>query len=102
MFMQRVSVYPSPQSIAEIRSLLVDRVTLQQGRGIRVALSELVAGSKTPQFVVTTLFEDLAAFEVQRKQYSDPESQKLVAKLASLVRKPLAYDLLEVLVPMPS
>jgi quinol monooxygenase YgiN len=103
MYMQRVSLYPQPEKVAEVRALLVERVKARQSSGIRVALAELIAGSDTPQFTVSTLFEDLAAFEAFRKRdQSDADFQKFVAKIASLIRKPAVFDLMEVLVPMPS
>ena len=103
MYMQRIFLYPHPEKIAEVRALLVERAKARQASGIRVALAELIAGSDTPQFTVSTLFEDLAAFEAFRKRdQSDADFQKFVAKIGSLIRKPTAFDLLEVLVPMPS
>ncbi len=103
MYMQRISIYPDPEKIADVRSLLLERAKARQGAGIRLALSELVAGSDTPQFTVSTLFDDLAAFEAQRKRdQSDGDFQKFVGKIASLIRKPTAFDLMEVLVQMPS
>ncbi len=103
MYMQRVSLYPNPANIAEVRTLLIERAKARQAAGIRVALSELVAGSNTPQFIVSTLFADLAAFEALRKKdQADADFQKFVAKIGSLIRKPAAFDLMEVLVQMPS
>lgn len=103
VYMQRISIYPDPEKIADVRSLLLERAKARQGAGIRLALSELVAGSDTPQFTVSTLFDDLAAFEAQRKRdQSDGDFQKFVGKIASLIRKPTAFDLMEVLVQMPS
>jgi hypothetical protein len=103
VYMQRVSIYPDPAKIADVRSLLVERATARQSAGLRVALSELVAGTDTPQFNVSTLFNDLASFEAQRKRdQADTDFQKFVGKLTSLIRKPVAFDLMEVLVQMPS
>jgi hypothetical protein len=103
MYMQRVSIYPNPTNIVEVRTLLIERAKARQASGTRVALSELVAGSNTPQFIVSTLFEDLAAFEALRKRdQADADFQKFVAKIGSLIRKPAGFDLMEVLVPMPS
>jgi hypothetical protein len=103
MYMQRISIYPVPEKFGEVRTLLIERAKARQSSGIRVALSELIAGSDTPQFTVSTLFEDLAAFEASRKRdQADADFQKFVAKIASLIRKPTAFDLMEVLVPMPS
>jgi quinol monooxygenase YgiN len=103
MYMQRVSIYPDPEKVAEVRALLTERAKARQSSGTRVALSELVAGSHAPQFTVSTLFDDLAAFEALRKRdQSDADFQKFVAKIGSLIRKPAAFDLMEVLVPMPS
>ena len=99
MYAQRVTIYPRPESIREVRELLVERVKARQAAGIRVGLSELVAGSHTPQFTVASRFDDLAAFEASRKRdQSDADFQKFVAKLTSLLREPTAFDLLEVLV----
>ena len=103
MYMQRVSIYPDPQKVAEVRSMLVERVTARQSAGVRVALSEMVAGSHAPQFTVSILFNDLAAFEAYRKRdQADADFQKFVGKLSSLIRKPSGFDLLEVLAPMPA
>lgn len=103
MYMQRISIYPDPEKIAEVRTMLIERAKTRQSSGTRVALSELVAGSDTPQFTVSTMFDDLAAFEAFRKRdQADAEFQKFVAKIASLIRKPTDFDLLELLVPMPS
>jgi hypothetical protein len=100
--MQQVSVFPNPQHIDEVRGLFLERLKTRQASGIRVSLTELVAGAKTPKFVVSTLYDDLAAFEAARKFYqSDAGSQSFMANIGSLVREPLAFDLLEVLVPMP-
>lgn len=101
--MQRIFVYPDPEKLGEVRSLLLERAKARQGAGMRLALAELVAGSHTPQFTISTLFEDLAAFEAQRKRdQGDADFQRFVGKLASLIRKPTGFDLLEVLLPMPS
>jgi hypothetical protein len=103
MFMQRISIYPDPEKLGEVRSMLLERVKARQGAGIRLALTELVAGSDTPQFTVSTLFDELAAFEAQRKRdQADGDFQKFVGKLASLIRKPTDFDLMEVLAPMPT
>lgn len=101
--MQRISIYPDPEKVADVRSMLVERVKIRQGAGVRDALTELVAGSDTPPFNVSLLFDDLSAFEAQRKRdQANGDFQKFVAKLASLVRKPIAFDPMEVLEPMPS
>ncbi|HYM16035.1 MAG TPA: hypothetical protein VEZ14_10790 [Dehalococcoidia bacterium] len=102
MYMQRISIYPTPEKVGEARALLVERAKLRQEAGLRLALSELVAGAHAPQFTVSVLFNDLAAFEASRKRdQADADFQKFVAKLASLVRKPMGFDLMEVLAPMP-
>ena len=103
MFMQRIFIYRDPDKLGEVRSLLLERAKARQGAGIRLAVAELVAGRHTPQFTVSMLFDDLAAFEAQRKRdQADADFQKFVGKLASLIRKPTGFDLLEVLLPMPS
>ena len=103
MYMQRVSIYPDPEKVGEVRSLLLERVKARQSAGIRGALSELVAGGHAPQFTVSVLFENLAAFEAFRKRdQSDADFQKFIGKLASLIRKPSGFDIMEVLLPMPS
>ncbi len=103
MFMQRISIYPDPEKLGDVRSILLERAKARQGAGIRLALTELVAGSHAPQFTVSTLFDNLAAFEAQRKQdQMDGDFQKFAGKLASMIRKPTAFDIMEVLVPMPS
>ena len=103
MYMQRVSIYPNPEKVGEVRTMLVERAKSRQADGVRLALSELVAGGHAPQFTVSILFNDLAAFEASRKRdQADGDFQKFVAKLSSLIRKPSAFDLMEVLAPMPS
>ena len=99
MYAQRISIYPSPENVRDVRELLVERVKLRQSAGMRVGLSELVAGSDAPQFTVASRFDDLAAFEASRKRdQSDGDFQKFVGKLTSLLRKPTQFDLMEVLV----
>lgn len=103
MYMQRVSIYPNPEKVGEVRAMLVERVKSRQTDGVRVALSEVVAGSHVPQFAVSVLFNDLAAFEAFRKRdQADADFQKFIAKLSSLIRKPSDFDLMEILAPMPS
>lgn len=103
MYMQRVSIYPMPDKVAEVRPMLLERVTSRQGEGLRVALSELVAGSDAPLFTVSVLWNDLAAFEASRKSdQANSDFQKFVGKLSTLIRKPTGFDIMEVLVPMPS
>ena len=98
MYMQRISIYPTPEKLGEIRTLLIERTTARQAAGMRVALTEMIAGSHHPQFSVNVLFNDLAEFEASRKRdQADGDFQKFVAKLASLIRKPNDFDLLEVL-----
>jgi len=101
--MQRVSIYPNPEKVGEVRTMLVERAKSRQADGVRLALSELVAGGHAPQFTVSILFNDLAAFEASRKRdQADGDFQKFIAKLSSLIRKPSDFDLMEVLAPMPS
>lgn len=103
MYMHRITIYSNPEKVAEIRALLIERTKARQAAGMRVALTEMVAGSHAPQFTVNVLFNDLAAFEASRKRdQADGDFQKFVAKLTSLIRKPNDFDLLEVLLPMPS
>ncbi len=102
MYMQRVTIYPNPEHIREVREMLVERAKARQSAGMRIALSELVAGSHAPQFTVGTRFDDLAAFEASRKRdQADGDFQKFVGKLSSMLRKPSSFDLMEVLVPLP-
>ena len=102
MYSQRVTILPSSEKIADVRALLVQRVKTTQASGQQVALAELVAGRHAPEFTVTLLFSDLSAFEAMRKRnQSDVAFQKFAAKLASLVRKPVAIELFEIVVPMP-
>jgi hypothetical protein len=103
VYMQRVTIYADPEKVGEIRALLMERAKARQAAGMRLALTEMVAGSHAPQFTVNILFDDLAAFEASRKRdQADGDFQKFVAKLTSLSRKPNDFHLLEVLVPMPS
>jgi hypothetical protein len=103
VYMQRITIYPNPEKVGEVRALLVERAKLRQGAGMRLALNELVAGGHAPQFTVSLLFDDLAAFEASRKRdQSDADFQKFVGKLSSMIRKPNAFDLMETLLPMPS
>jgi hypothetical protein len=102
MYSQRVTVYPRPEKIAEARALLLARVKTTQASGQRVALGELVVGRHAPEFQVTLLFDDLAAFEAQRKRnQADASFQTFVTKLAATLRKPVGQDLFEVHVAMP-
>ena len=102
MYSQRVTIHPRPEKIAEARALLLARVKTTQASGQRVALGELVVGRHAPEFSVTLLFDDLAAFEAQRKRnQADAKFQTFATKLAATVRKPVRIDLFETLVAMP-
>ncbi len=103
MYMQRISIHPRSDHVADVRSLLQERVKGRQAEGVRSALSELAIGGDAPLFVVSILLNDLAAFEALRKRnQSDAGFQAFVGKLSSMERKPAQTDLFEVVVPMPS
>ena len=102
MYSQRVTIHPNPEKVNEVRTLLVQRAKLTQAAGQQLALAEVIAGKHAPEFTVTLLFNDLTAFDAARKRNgADAAFQKFTAKLASLVREPVAIELLEVVVPMP-
>jgi quinol monooxygenase YgiN len=102
MYIHRVSIYPKPEKVEEVRTLFVERIKRRQTEGARAEFVELVFGDNSPQFTVSTLYEDMAAFEVAQQGYrSDPGAQNFLAKIEPLIREPLAGDLLEVLMPMP-
>lgn len=102
VYMQRITIFANPEKVGELRALLIERAKIRQAAGMRLALTEMVAGSHGPQFTVNVLFNDLAAFEEARKRdQADGDFQKFVGKLTSLIRKPNNFDLLEVIVPMP-
>ncbi len=102
MYMQRITIFANPEKVGELRALLIERAKARQAAGMRLALTEMVAGGHGPQFTVNVLFNDLAAFEEARKRdQADGDFQKFVGKLTSLIRKPNNFDLLEVIVPMP-
>ena len=103
MYVQRISIYPEPEKVGDVRALLLERVKARQAAGIRVALAEMVAGTDAPQFTVNILFADLAAFEASRKRdQADGDFQKFVGKLSSAIRQSSDIDLMEVLAEMPS
>ena len=102
MYSQRVTVHPSPDKIAAARALLLARVKISQAGGQRIALGELVAGKHAPEFQVTILFDDLAAFEAQRKRnQADASFRTFGEKLAATLRKPVTIDIFEIHVAMP-
>lgn len=102
MYIHRVSIYPKPENVEEVRTLFVERIKRRQTEGARAEFVELVSGNNAPQFTVSTLYEDPAAYEKAQQFYqADPGAQSFVAKVDSLIREPSASDLLEVLVPMP-
>jgi len=102
MYQQRVTIHPSPDKIAAARALLLARVKGAQAGGQRIALGELAVGRHAPEFQIIILFDDIAAFEAQRKRnQADPTFQKFAAKLATMLREPVGIDLFEVLVIMP-
>ena len=102
MYAQRVTVHPSPDKIAAARTLLLARVKTGRASGQQIALGELVLGRRAPEFQVTILHSDLAAFEAQRKRnQADKGFQTFATKLAATLRKPVGQDLFEVLVAMP-
>jgi len=103
MYMHRISIYPNADKVPEVRAMVTERVKARQSGGLRVALAELVAGTDAPQFTVSVLWNDLAAFEARRKSdQADADFQKFVAKLSTSIRRPSDIDILEVLLPMPS
>jgi hypothetical protein len=102
MYSQRVTVHPSPTKIAAARALILARVKTGQASGQRIAFGELVVGRHAPEFQITILFDDLAAFEAQRKRnQADASFRTFGTKLAATLRKPVGVDLFEVLVAMP-
>ncbi len=102
MYAQRVTVHPSPDKIADARTLLLARVKINRAAGQQIALGELVLGQHAPEFQVTILHADLAAFEAQRKRnQADKSFLTFTTKLAATLRKPVVQDLFEVLVSMP-
>jgi hypothetical protein len=102
MYSQRVTVHPRPDKIAAARALILARVKAGQARGQRIAFGELVVGRHAPEFQITILFDDLAAFEAQRKRnQADAAFRTFGTKLAATLRKPVGIDLFEVLVAMP-
>ena len=102
MYAQRVTVHPSPDKIAAARTLLLERVKTGRATGQQIALGELVLGRHAPEFQVTILHADLAAFEAQRmRNQADKSFQTFATKLAATLRKPVGQDLFEVLVSMP-
>lgn len=102
MYMQRVTVHPSPDKIAAARELLLARVKTNRAAGQQIAFAELVVGRHAPEFLITLLFDDLTAFEAQRKRnQADKSFQAFATKLAATLREPVGIDLFEVLVAMP-
>ncbi len=102
MYTQRVTIHPSSEKIAAVRTLLLARVKANRAAGQRIAFGELVAGRHAPEFQITILFDDLAAFEAQRKRnQADKSFQAFATKLAATLREPVLTELFEVLVAMP-
>jgi hypothetical protein len=102
MYSQRVIVHPSPDKVAAARALLLARVKTNRAAGQQIAFGELVVGRHAPEFQVTLLFPDIAAFEAQRKRnQADATFQTFVTRLAATLREPVGVDLFEVLVAMP-
>ncbi len=103
MFIQRVSIFPSPGKDVELGDALADWVKKRQAKGINVSLSVQLFNPEGIAFVTTTRFRDLAELENRRRQdRADREFQAALAKFASLVRVPARIELYEVLVPFPS
>ena len=102
MYLQRVTIHPSPDKIGTTRALLAARVKSAREGGQQIALAELIAGRHAPEFIINILYSDLAAFEAQRKRnQGDVTFQKFAAKLATTLREPVGIDLFEVLSAMP-
>lgn len=103
MYIQRARIFPAIGKGNEFRVAIEDLAKKLQAQGIATSLSVQLYSPEGATFVTTTRFRDLAEVESTRhKLLADSSYQAAVAKLASMTRAPVKWELFEVLVPFPS
>ena len=97
MYATITSVYPALDKESAVVELLREWAQLRQARGVRV---DLVQPWFSPsEVVVDHIYDDLAALEAQRRaDQADADFQARLARLAPLLRAPVASRLFESLV----
>ncbi|HEY8742767.1 MAG TPA: hypothetical protein VIU62_06695 [Chloroflexota bacterium] len=103
MYMQRVRNYPQQGKEREMQQLLESWVQTRHALGRKVGLSTQLFDPEGAVFIITVRFNDLAELDQQRQRNrTDQAFQDFQGELGALIRRPTTFELLEVLVPLPS
>ena len=99
MFISRFTYTPAMGKARDLRTLVEERIKKAQAAGRDISMSTPLFGD-VPALVVTTRYNDLAAFEKGRVQnLADKDLQEYLDKLRSMAT--IKAELLEVIVPFP-
>jgi hypothetical protein len=99
MFWQRITHYPAIGKAPELRAHLEEQVKNAQANGAQTVLSTRVAFGDGPEFVESTRFENLAAYEKQRDQaLASADFRNAGVKSAPLRRRTIKNELFKVLI----
>ena len=97
MYVQNVRIFAALDKAAEVRSLLEEAVR-NSPTDVLNSLSVSILG-ELGIFVVTTLHEDLAAYEkVRDRNQADSSFRASVAKLSTTIRQPFVVTLRDIVV----
>ena len=89
-----VSIFPSPDKVGEMRSLLEGRIRSTPGTSLSIGVIGEMA-----TFVETTVFESLEAYEkVRDADMADSSILQHRAQIGSLVRQPVVIRLLDTII----
>ena len=104
MYTQWIQYHPALGKGPELRALLEERVKSYQSKGQSVALAVRMMGDEEGNpFIAVFRHQDLAAQEAfRRSAQSDPTFAEFQAKVATLLARPAAVSLREVLIPAPT
>ena len=102
MFIQRVTVYPMPDKVRELRALVEERAKKRNTQGQRLSMQVPVFASDVGTVVVSSFYEDLAALEkVRHENATDKDWLEYIGKLNALSSDTATIELYEVVVELP-
>ena len=102
MFIQRVTVYPMPDKVRELRALVEERTKKRNTQGQRLSMQVPVFASDVGTVVVSIFYEDLAALEkVRHQNATDKDWLEYIGKVNALSSETASFELYEVVVELP-
>jgi len=103
MYTQWVQYHPALGKGPELRALLEQRVKTFQADGQSVALAVRMMGDEEGNpFILVFRRQDLAEQEAFRRSAQSDANREFAAKVATLIARPAAVSLREVLMPAPA